>query len=90
MPVLNARIFDTTILSWDAATACAIDHRIDEVQAAYVLRVAKALVPTVRAASPERYRDPALLDDDHPLVEQMVAATGRDPRWQPPGTGDRP
>lgn len=88
-PVLNARIFDTTILSWDVATACAIDHRIDDVQAAYVLRVAKALVPTVRAASPERYRDPEELGDDRPLVEQMVAATGRDPLWQPPHVGDR-
>ncbi len=89
VPVLNARIFDTTILSWDAATACSIDHRIDDVQAGYVLRVAKALVPTVRAASPERYRDPEHLDDDHSLVAQMVAATGRDPFWQPPDGGDR-
>lgn len=87
--VLNARIFDTTILSWDVATACSIDHHIDEVQAAYVLRVAKALVPTVRAASPERYRDPEVLDDGRPLVEQMIAATGRDPLWQPPDGGDR-
>lgn len=88
--VLNARIFDTTILSWDVATACSIEHHIDDVQAAYVLRVAKALVPTVRAASPERYQDPEHLDEDHPLVAQMVAATGRDPDWRPPDGGHRP
>ena len=43
--VLNARIFDTTILSWDLATACGLQHGIDDEQAAYVLRVARALVP---------------------------------------------
>ncbi|MEO1062247.1 MAG: TIGR03086 family metal-binding protein [Actinomycetota bacterium] len=86
--VLNARIFDTTILSWDVASACSLDHRIDDLQAAYVLRVAVALVPTVRAASPERYRDPEHLDDDHSLVERMVAATGRDPSWKPPRGGN--
>ena len=89
VPVLNARIFDTTILTWDVATACSLDHRIDDVQAAYVLRVAKALVPTVRAASPERYREPEALDDTRPLVEQMVAATGREPNWQPSDGGAR-
>ena len=50
--VLNARIFDTTILSWDLATACGLQHGIDDEQAAYVLRVARALVPNVRAVNP--------------------------------------
>ena len=88
-PVLNARIFDTTILGWDVAVACSLDHRIDDVQAAYVLRVARALVPTVRAASPDRYGDPTLLDDDRPVVDRMVAVTGRDPAWRPPRPGAR-
>lgn len=81
--VLNARIFDTTILSWDLARACRIDHGIDDEQAAYVLRVATALVPTVRAVNPARYRQPEALGDDRDLVERMIAATGRDPGWHP-------
>ncbi len=84
--VLNARIFDTTILTTDLAAACGLDHRIDDVQAAYVLRVARALVPTVRAVSPDRYADPSYPGADAPLVAQMIAATGRDHAWAPPGT----
>jgi uncharacterized protein (TIGR03086 family) len=83
--VLNARIFDTTILTWDVATACGLAHGIDEDLAAYVLRVAKALVPNVRSVSPERYKDPQDLGSAASYVEQMIAATGRDPGWQPPG-----
>jgi uncharacterized protein (TIGR03086 family) len=82
--VLNARIFDTTILTWDVAAACGLAHGIDDDLAAYVLRVARALVPTVRSASKERYKDPADLGESAPLVHQMVAATGRDPQWAPP------
>ena len=80
--VLNARIFDTTILTWDVATAVAASHGISDELAAYVLRVAKALVGNVRAVSPERYKDPAD-HPDQPLLEQMIAATGRDPKWRP-------
>ena len=82
--VLNARIFDTTILTWDVATACGVPHGIGDDQAAYVLRVARALVANVRAVSPERYKDPSDLDPTAAMVHQMVAATGRDPLWRPP------
>jgi uncharacterized protein (TIGR03086 family) len=81
--VLNARIFDTTILAWDVATACGIDHGIDDDLAAYVLRVAKALVPNVRSVNAARYKDPSILEESEPLVHQMIAATGRDPLWTP-------
>jgi len=50
-----------------------------------VLRVARALVPTVRSVNPGRYRDPQELGDEMPLVDQMIAATGRDVGWAPPG-----
>jgi uncharacterized protein (TIGR03086 family) len=82
--VLNARIFDTTILTWDVSRATGIDHDVSDPLAAYVLRVARALVPTVRRSSPDRYRDAVDVSDDRSLVEQMVAATGRDPWWKPP------
>lgn len=82
--VLNARIFDTTILSWDVAVATAQVVAVGDEQAAYVLRVARALVPTVRASNPARYREPRLLGEDLPLVDRMVAATGRDPAWRRP------
>ena len=82
--VLNARIFDTTILSWDLATACGLQHGIDDEQAAYVLRVARALVPRVRAVNPGRYRDPVELGEASRIVDQMIAATGRDPGWRRP------
>lgn len=82
--VLNARIFDTTILTWDVATACGVAHGIDDEQAAYVLRVARALVPNVRTVSPERYKEPGDPGTAAPLVEQMIAATGRNPAWRPP------
>ncbi len=81
--VLNARIFDTTILTTDIAAACGLAHGIDDELAAYVLRIAKALVPAVRSASPERYQDPVELGSETPVVDQMIAATGRDPHWQP-------
>jgi uncharacterized protein (TIGR03086 family) len=84
--VLNARIFDTTILTWDVARAVGLPHGIDDRLAAYVLRVARALVTNVRSVSPDRYKDPTELGDDSPWVDRMVAATGRDPNWSPPGT----
>jgi len=80
--VLNARIFDTAILTTDLAAACGLPHGIDDSLAAYVLRIARALVPAVRSASPARYGDPLELDPAEPLAEQMIAATGRDPHWQ--------
>jgi uncharacterized protein (TIGR03086 family) len=82
--VLNARIFDTTILTWDVAKACGLDHGITDELAAYVLRVARALVPNVRSVSPDRYKAPRALAEAEPLVDQMIAATGRDPRWRQP------
>jgi uncharacterized protein (TIGR03086 family) len=81
--VLNARIFDTTILTWDIATATGVAHGISESLAAYVLRVARALVPNVRALNAERYKDPHDPGPGAPYVEQMVAATGRDLGWTP-------
>lgn len=83
--VLNARIFDTTILSWDIARATGQPHHIGDDLAAYVLRVAQALVPNVRRVSPDRYKDARDVESTAPLVEQMIAATGRDPHWSPPG-----
>ncbi len=82
--VLNARIFDTTILTWDVATACGVPHGIDDELASYVLRVARALVPAVRSHNEARYKPPVELDDDVPVVERLIAATGRDLAWQPP------
>lgn len=81
--VLNARIFDTAILTWDVARAIGTPHGIDDRLAAYVLRVARALVATVRSVSPDRYKDPSELGDDASWVDRMVAATGRDPGWTP-------
>lgn len=82
--VLNARIFDTTILTWDVARATGQRHRIGDDLAAYVLRVALALVPNVRSVSPERYKDAPDVDPHASTVEQMIAATGRDTAWTAP------
>jgi uncharacterized protein (TIGR03086 family) len=83
--VLNARIFDTTILTWDVSRATGIPHGIDESLAAYVLRVAEALVANVRRVSPERYKDAEAVTDEASFVDRMVAATGRNPAWTPTG-----
>jgi uncharacterized protein (TIGR03086 family) len=82
--VLNARIFDTTILTCDLAAATGHRHGVEDPLAAYVLRVARALVPTVRSVSSERYKDAPPTDEGAPLVDQMLATTGRDPHWTPP------
>ena len=82
--VLNARIFDTTILTWDVATAIGISSGIEDDLAAYVLRVARALVPTVRSVSPDRYKDAAASSIGESLVDEMIAVTGRDPLWTRP------
>ncbi|MGA9279215.1 TIGR03086 family metal-binding protein [Ilumatobacter sp.] len=82
--VLNARIFDTTILTWDIARATGQPHGIGEPLAAYVLRVAEALVPNVRNVSPERYKDAPDVDTNATTVERMIAATGRDAAWTAP------
>ena len=58
-------------------------HGISDELATYVLRIAKALVPAVRSHNEARYKSPVDLDDDQPPVRRMVAATGRDPEWQP-------
>ncbi|MEE2682622.1 MAG: TIGR03086 family metal-binding protein [Actinomycetota bacterium] len=79
--VLNARIFDTTILSWDISRACNGPNLIDEEQATYVLRVAEALVPAVRSHSSERYKTAVSTGDNASVLEKLIAATGRDPLW---------
>ena len=81
--VLNARIFDTTVLTTDVARACSLDHGIDEPQAAYVLRVAERLVPTVRAVNPARYQD-ATPTKSTDAIDQLLAVTGRDLAWVAP------
>jgi len=83
--VLNARIFDTTVLTWDLARACGLEHGIDEAQASYALRVARRLVPTVRAVNLARYADAAAVEDEAQAIDQLIAVTGRDPTWQRPG-----
>lgn len=81
--VLNARIFDTTILTWDISRACGLDHGIGDDLAAYVLRIAKALVPAVRSKNAARYKEAVDLGEGADLVAEMVATTGRDPLWSP-------
>jgi len=80
--VLNARIFDTTILTWDISRACHISHLIDEEQASYVLYVAERLVPAVRSQSPERYKNPVSSMDGSSTVDTLISLTGRDPNWK--------
>lgn len=82
--VLNARVFDTTVLSWDISVATGQEVAIDDEQAAYVLRVARSLVPMVREKQPARFAPPGDMTASPTLVEQMVAATGRDPKWVRP------
>ena len=82
--VLHGRIFDTTVLSWDLAVATGTAHGIDEVQGRYVTRIARALVPAVRSVSEARYKPPVELGDGADPVDELIALTGRDPRWRPP------
>ena len=80
--VLNARIFDTTILTWDISQACDIDHHIDEEQAGYVLYVAERLVPAVRTQSPERYKKEVTGGAGTTTVDKLIGVTGRNPNWK--------
>lgn len=81
--VLHGRIFDTSILTWDLSRATGVPHGIDEIQASYVTRIARAVVPTVRSMDAARYKDSIDVGPDDPVAE-MVAVTGRDPDWTPP------
>lgn len=83
--VLNARIFDTTILTWDVARAADVPHHLSDELAGYVHHVAVRLVDNVRSVSRERYKDALDVGDEAPIVDRMVAVTGRDPSWTPPG-----
>ncbi len=80
--VLNARIFDTTVLTWDISQACNIDHHIDEEQAGYVLFVAERLVPAVRTQSPERYKEEVIGEAGTTTVDKLIGVTGRNPNWK--------
>ncbi len=80
--VLNARIFDTTVLTWDISQACDIDHHIDEEQAGYVLYVAERLVPAVRTQSPERYKKEVTGGAGTTTVDKLIGVTGRNPNWK--------
>ena len=80
--VLNARIFATTVLTWDISQACDIDHLIDDEQAGYVLFVAERLVPAVRSQSPERYKEEVTDVIGTTTVDQLIAITGRNPSWK--------
>ena len=79
--VLNARIFDTTVLSWDISQACGVTNYIDDEQAKYVLRVAIALVPAVRSHNSARYKEPIVVGDNSSNLEKLISVTGRDPNW---------
>ncbi|MBT95581.1 MAG: TIGR03086 family protein [Acidimicrobiaceae bacterium] len=85
--VLNARIFDTTVLSWDISKACSVAHSIDDEQATYVLRVANALVPAVRSHNSARYKSPVSVSDNSSNLEKMISVTGRDLNWAPQELG---
>ena len=80
--VLNARIFDTTVLTWDISQACDVDHHIDEEQAGYVLFVAERLVPAVRTQSPERYKEEVIGEAGTTTVDKLIGVTGRNPNWK--------
>ena len=80
--MLNARIFDTTVLTWDISQACDIDHHIDEEQAGYVLYVAERLVPAVRTQSPERYKKEVTGGAGTTTVDKLIGVTGRNPNWK--------
>ena len=80
--MLNAIIFDTTVLTWDISQACDIDHLIDDEQAGYVLFVAERLVPAVRSQSPERYKEEVTDVIGTTTVDQLIAITGRNPSWK--------
>ncbi len=80
--VLNARIFDTTVLTWDISQACNVDHLIDDEQAGYVLFVAERLVPAVRSQSPERYKEEVTDAIGTTTIDQLIAITGRNPGWK--------
>lgn len=81
--VMHGRVFDTTILCWDIAAGTGLPHGIDEIQANYVTRIARALVPLVRSSSPERYKVEIETPADADPVATLVGLTGRDPNWSP-------
>jgi uncharacterized protein (TIGR03086 family) len=82
--MLGVRIFDTTVITWDLARAVGVAHGITEDQARFAHQVADIVIPLV-AQAPDRSRfQPATTPPDNATeVDKLIAATGRDPMWQP-------
>jgi len=81
--VLAVRLFDTTVVTWDIARAIGVDHGIDAETAAAVKGMAEQIIPAVSGAPDrQRFQDAFTVDDDAPMIDQMIATTGRDPSWQ--------
>lgn len=83
--MLGVRIFDTTVITWDLATAVGVAHGITDDQAAFACAVAEVVLPVVSAASDrQRFQPPSAIPDASAgAVERLIAATGRNPHWAP-------
>ena len=81
--LMGIRLFDTTVVTWDLAKAIGVDHGIDEATAAEVKELGAQIVPAVSGAPDrQRFQDAIDLPDGSPMVDQLIALTGRDPAWQ--------
>ncbi len=83
--MLGVRIFDTTVITWDLATAVGVAHGISDEQADFARAVSEVVLPAVSGASDRQRFQPCTvgLDANASAVDRLIAATGRNPQWAP-------
>jgi uncharacterized protein (TIGR03086 family) len=74
---------DVFVHTWDLARAAGLDDRIDPHEAAAMLAGMEPMDTALRASGHYGPRVP--VDDGADAVARLVAFTGRDPAWRPPG-----
>jgi uncharacterized protein (TIGR03086 family) len=76
---------EVVVHGWDIAVASGQPVRYPPalLQAAY--QFVQATVADSPEGSPGMFAAPVEWPDDAPLLERLVALTGRDPEWRPPG-----
>ncbi|XVQ11414.1 TIGR03086 family metal-binding protein [Spirillospora sp. CA-255316] len=80
--VASLIIKETAVHGWDVAAATGQEFRVSPEVGEFLLRVVEEHAEMYRQY--DGFADPVPVDGDAPAFERALAASGRDPRWQPP------
>jgi uncharacterized protein (TIGR03086 family) len=83
----SVAINEVVVHGWDIAVATGHDYACDDdlIQAAFTF--VQSAVAQNPDGTPGLFGPPVAVPDTAPPLDKLIAATGRDPRWQPASAG---